>query len=298
MSRITEGRAQRMTSEERLGALKKGALVYDGGKQAELLCGLIGALTMDEMRQAMDILAQTQDGGNAFAQAVWDSLWTQWGRVDPVECMHYLNETSGSKSRSDARHVMQGWLEADPDAALAWASAPKESRLDAAAAAMAMTWNSGGDSEVLKKAILARPPGDLAASDSLWDYFDLASLTAESPTAGQIYDELPPALREAAWAVTLRRLTYTDSQSAKEWLEQHAGDPGRNFQEANRLVFELAAKDPEGTANWAAGLPASRADESSHPAITAINRWLQSDPVAARAWIESLPDDSPWAGMR
>lgn len=296
MNRYSEQTARRMTSEQRLELLGKGALVYDGGKQAEMLCGVINALTKEEMQTAMDLLAQAQDGGNACAQIVWDTLWKQWGRVDPVECIKYLNATPDSKSRSDARHVMEGWLETDPDAAIAWAKDAKNTRLDAAAAAMAMTWHSGGDLKQLGEAILTRPAGDKAAKDCMWDYFDLASLSKDSPTAGQIYDNLPPGLKEAAWPVTLQRLAYTDPQAAKDWLQQHSGEPGHSYLEAGRLVYDLSRKDPEGTAKWAAGLPIVLG-QGQHPASIAISRWMQSDPQAAKAWLATLPQDSPWADM-
>lgn len=294
MNRYSEQTARRMTSEQRLELLGKGALVYDGNKQAEMLCGVINALTKEEMQAAMDTLAKAQDGGNFCAQAVWDTLWKQWGRVDPVECIRYLNSTPDSKSRSDARHVMEGWLETDPDAALAWAKDAKNTRLDAAAAAMAMTWNSGGDLKQLGEAIQSRPAGDKAAKDCMWDYFDLASLSKDNPTVGRIYDDLPSALKEAAWSVTLQRLTYTDPQAAKDWLQQHAADPGGDYQEAHRLVYDLSRKDPESTAKWAVGLPLVPG-QISHPASFAISRWMQTHPQAAKAWLATLPQDSPWA---
>lgn len=192
---------------------------------------------------------------------------------------------------------MEGWLETDSGAALAWARGPKQTRLDASAAALAMTRDAGGDPERLKEAILARPPGDLAAKDCLWDYFDLATLSKDHPNAGQIYETLPSSLKEAAWPVTLRRLIYTNPQSAKDWLQQHAGDPGGDYQEAQRLVLPMSRNDPAGTAKWAAGLPVIQGD-SPHPATMAIRHWIQSDPVAANAWIDTLPSNSPWVRSR
>jgi hypothetical protein len=77
MSRLSEQGARRMSPKERLDILAKGALVFDGNKQADLLCGLIAAMTKEEMSEATCLLAEAQDGGNACAQAVWDSLWKQ-----------------------------------------------------------------------------------------------------------------------------------------------------------------------------------------------------------------------------
>lgn len=294
MSRLSEQGARRMSPEERLNLLSKGALIFDGSKQADMLCGLLSAMTKEEMRQAMDKLAAAQDGGNACAQAVWDTLWTQWGRVDPIGCMEYFAAHPDSKSRSDARFMMQGWLEIDPDAALAWAKEPRESRLESAAAAMAITWNSSGDPKRLEAALLALPGDSPVTKECLLDYFDLASLDKDSPTAADIHDELPASLQEAAWPVTLQRLSYTDPQAAKIWLEQHAGDPGQSYEKVGDLVMEFSRQDLEGTAKWAVGLPPSKG-EHAHPAAYAIGAWMRQDPAAADAWLATLPPDSPWA---
>lgn len=283
-----------MTPPERLDILAKGALVFDGTKQAEMLCGLISAMTKEEMPRAMELLAAAQDGGNACAQAVWDTLWTQWGRVDPQGCIEYFAEHPDSKSRSDARFMMEGWLEVDPAAALAWARQPKEVRLDSAAAAMAITWDSGGDAKRLQESLLTLPAGSPVTRECLLDYFDLASLAKEGPTAAEIHDALPPALQEAAWSVTLQRLTYTNPEAAKQWLEKHAADPGQDYGDAQRLVEELSRKDIAGTAKWAAGLPAAQGLHQ-HPAQDAVNRWLRMDREAAMEWLATQPADAPWA---
>ena len=138
------------------------------------------------------------------------------------------------------------------------------------------------------------PAGSPVTKDCLLDYFDLASLDKGSPSAAQIHEGLPPALQEAAWPVTLQRLFYTDPQAAKEWLEKHAGDPGQDYNDAGRLVYELSKRDAEGTAKWAVGLPPAQGPRP-HPAQEAINRWLGADREAAMAWLATLPVDSPWS---
>jgi hypothetical protein len=293
MSRLSEQGARRMSPEERLDILAKGALVFDGNKQADMLCGLLAAMTKEEMPEATRLLAEAQDGGNACAQAVLDTLWKQWGRVDPVGCIEYFAANSGSKTRSDARFLMEGWLEVDPAAALAWARQPRESRLDSAAAAMAITWDSSGDPKRLQGELLSMPAGSPVTRECLLDYFDLASLDKDSPSAAEIHARLPPALQQAAWTVTLQRLTYTNPQAAKDWLEKHAGDPGQDYNDAGRLIEELCRRDLAGTAKWAAGLPPAQGPHR-HPAEKAIDTWLRADRPAALAWLATLPPGSPW----
>ena len=62
------------------------------------------------------------------------------------------------------------------------------------------------------------------------------------------------------------------------------------------MVFDLSRKDAEGTAKWAAGLPVIEGPDP-HPAVIAISQWLRSNPAEAKAWIATLPQDSPWAGI-
>lgn len=91
---------------------------------------------------------------------------------------------------------MEGWLEIDPDAALSWAKQPKETRLDSSAAAMAITWNSGGDPKTLEPQLLSMPAGSAVTREWLLDYFDLASLNKDSPTAADIHESLPRRYRK------------------------------------------------------------------------------------------------------
>lgn len=277
-----------LTSKERLAALADGAAIYQSGNQVVVLCGLISALTKDEMREAMAILGGVQDRGNFQTQEVWDTLWKQWGRVDPMGCIADFGEDARSKSRKDARNVMAGWLETNADAALAWAMEPKTAPLQAAAAALAITNNANGDLNQLQSAIRALPADSPTARECLNDYFDLASLTGKDPSAADIYDELDPALQAAAWPVAMRRLALADPQQAATWLEKHASDPGADYSSTSGFVQELAMQDPAGTAKWAMNLPGVlEKGTNNNPLIIVISQWAEIDPEAAKAWAKA-----------
>ena len=224
--RISADKVVMLSSEERMALLADGALVYNSANQAAVLCGVISALTREEIQEAANILGGIQDHGNGITQEVWDSLYFQWGKIDPVACLSHLGKDAVAKSPADARHAMAGWLETDPGAALAWATEPKHAPLDAAAAAYAITNSAGGDLKRLESAMRKLPEDCLTTQACLEDYFDLASLAGEGRSAPEIFNELAPSLRAAAWPVTMKRLAYAEPTEAAAWLEKHANDPG------------------------------------------------------------------------
>lgn len=292
--RVSPEKVALLSSVERMRLLADGALIYNSANQAAVLCGVISALTKEEIQEAMNILGGIQDRGNYQTQEVWDGLWKQWGRVDPMACLANFGVDAVSKSRADARNVMTGWLETDPAAALAWAKEPKHAPLEAAAAALAITSQAHGGLKQLESAILALPADGLTANECLQDYFDLASLAGKAQSPETIYQQIPAALRPAAWSVTARRIGYGDSAVAKAWVSQHAADPGRDYDGISNLLHTLTYEDPAGTARWAAQLPYSAASDRSHPAARPVAKWMEQDPVAAAAWAKTQPPDAPW----
>ncbi len=287
---LTVAQARLLTTEEKLEAVRVGALIFEGGRQTDYLLGVLQALDKDELKAAVALLGTAQGRGNFCAQSVWDTVWTQWGRVDARGILAELAVKTGGKSRTDARHIMQGWLETDPAAARAWALEPKTGTLDAAAAASLFTAEAGGDPQKLQATLLTLPAGSTVVRDALQDYFDLASLGGHDTPAA--YDQLDPALRPAAWSAAMERLTYTDPQAAVDWLVKHVNDPGRDYSRTFRLVQELAREDPEETTQWALQLPA--ADGEISPAQLSFDIWRQRNPTAAASWLRAQPPGPAW----
>jgi hypothetical protein len=296
---ISAEKAARLSSAERMALLVNGAMVYNSGNQTAVLCDLISTCTKDEIREAARLFSEVQERGNFQTREVWDSLWKQWGRVDPMGCLKDAGENAPAKSPGDVRNVMAGWLETDAAGALSWAKEPKQDSLQAAAAALAITQSANGDFKRLESLIRALPSDGLTRQACLQDYFDLVSLAGESQSVPATYEQLDPSLRADAWPVAMQRLSYGDPQEAFSWLQNHAGDPGRDYRVVECLFDELAEKDPAGTLKWVVELPAPLIDdpfaEQTHPALMVMRKWQQQDPAAAAAWLKTQPPDAPWA---
>ncbi|MES2437862.1 MAG: hypothetical protein V4584_02260 [Verrucomicrobiota bacterium] len=298
---LSTEKAGKMTPAERVALLKKAALLADTGKQSDILCGLISAMTQEELIESTQVLLDAQFHGNSWSQDVWNALWTQWGRVAAVACLELSKQSSGNKTwngfkglntTNDYRCLMAGWLETNPEEALAWARQDKPDIRSAVGAAYAITSGAGGDLKQMEAAILGIAGNKLTAQACFEDYFDLAATSADKPSPTQIYDRLAPALQSAAWPTVIERLSQTDTAAAAAWLDSHADDPGYEPRAAYGLIQKWVGKDPAEAVQWAVGLPAS--GEQMHPAAFAVRGWLQQDPVAANAWLKTQPADAAW----
>lgn len=309
---LSAGTAGRLSAAERIALLKKAAVLGDAAKQADILCGLISVMTEGELLESTKTLLEVQRRGNVWSPAVWDTLWTQWGRVNAEGCLALSktgegypgwNGLNGLNTPNDYRCMMAGWMEANPEAALAWARKPKDNMREATAAAFAITSSAKGDLKQMEAAITAVSADTETTKACLTDYLDLAVSSGDHPSTAAVYDTISPSLKAAAWPMVMERLAYTDPQSAAAWLAKHAADPGSDYRSTYRLVSGLSRSDPEGTAKWAAALPVSESNtdprdpRSIHPAVRAINGWMSRDPVAAEAWVKTLPPTTPWLGQ-
>ncbi|MES2476878.1 MAG: hypothetical protein V4640_13930 [Verrucomicrobiota bacterium] len=299
---LTTGTAAKMTPEERVALLKKAALLADAGTQADILCGLISAMTQEELMESTQVLLDAQFRGNTWSQEVWNSLWTQWGRVNAVACLELSQQSSNNKTwngfkglntTNDYRCLMAGWLETNPEEAMAWAKLDKGDIRSAVGAAYAITHSADGDLGKLETAMLGIAANKLTVQACFEDYFDLAATSVGKPSPASLYDGLAPALQAAAWPAVVERLSQTDTAAAADWLENHADDPGYDARATYGLVAKMMGKDPAKAVQWAATLPAS--DNQMHPAVVAVRNWLQRDRTAANAWLKTQPADAPWA---
>lgn len=287
-----EADARKMTREERLAVIAKGAQIYNSGNQMAVLLGAIQALQPDEMWEAADLIGRNQSRGNTQAAEIWVALWRHWGEVDPETCFARFRQRPETKSRDDVRNTMRGWLEKDPAAALEWARKPDLIPLEAGAAALAIAHAAEGDSEKFRAAIQALPEG-LVRKETLKDLFDMEGLSGGKKSPAEIYDDLPADLKADGWRETLGRIHLSDPATAAAWLKEHAGQPGTDFRAAYPVVWEMASTDPAGTAQWAAGLDGVGARD--HPLATTLNFWIEQDPAKAKQWLESRPDKPKWA---
>lgn len=298
---ISPEKAAKLSKEERTALLKKATLLADPEKQADILCGLISAMSQEELEEATKTLLDAPPTGANTSQDVWNTLWTQWGRVNAEACLAFSksgqvrpggNGSSGLNTPEDYRCLMAGWLEVRPEAAMVWARQPKNDLREAAAAAFAITSSAKGDLKKMEAAILSISDDEPTARACFRDYFDLATSTGDKPLPSVVYERLDPKLQKAAWSEVMGRLMYSDLATAADWFQKHGNDPGHDVSATAVLVARLSEKDPEGTAKWAVGLPVIAG--SQHPGVIAYSKWFEVNPTAAKAWAKTQPEGLLW----
>ena len=234
------------------------------------------------------------DGVAPISPPNHNALLMQGDRVDPEAWLKREHKRSALYPQ-DARAVMKGWFETDPAAALAWAQTPKDSENIAHMAAEILMLNATGDPQKLAASLLAFPAGDHRAKFCIDTYFELVLTTTGNLDPAAIYEELPAPLAEAAWPITMERLTATDIHLAADWLTEHIDDPGRTDKATGGLIRALVDKDHAGIAQWAATFPDNpKRSRYEHPAFVATGCWLVKDPAAAEAWLQTQPTTLQW----
>lgn len=309
---VTVDEAKAMTPQERMAIMRSAAVLADQVEQAAILCGLIPAMTKEELDEATKVLRRAQYGGGAWSQEVWNEIWLQWGRIDPEGALAKGEQRLGGPTTyEDYRLLMAGWMETAPNTAMEWArkvaaeledaepGAALNDQLDgkARAAALALMSDTGGDVGKMEEVIRGVVANGRVAKACLQDYFDVR-VAEGGKTASEIYDSLSPELRQAAWPVAMYRLTYTNEAEAKQWVEQHAADPGRDYYSMYGMLERMARKDGKTTVEWATSLPRQMPGDvdvsKPHPATVSLSFWSRRDAKAARAWVEAQPADTPW----
>jgi len=114
--------------------------------------------------------------------------------------------------------------------------------------------------------------------------------TNRDPTAALawIVKVTDPALREGLFAVGAKAIAVTDPDLAAGWLVSAVKSEAVSNDTALCLVETWVAQDPAKAANWVALFPNRGPREAAVEIV--LHRWQQSNPDAAAAWLQKLPD--------
>jgi len=96
------------------------------------------------------------------------------------------------------------------------------------------------------------------------------------------------ALREGLLAVGAKAIAATDPDLAAAWLVTAVKSEKILNDTALSVIESWAAQDPAKVAKWVALFPPQGPREAAVNLV--VDRWLQSDPNAANAWLLTLPE--------
>ena len=212
--------------------------------------------------------------------------------------------------------ALERWLRVEPAKAARWMAAQSETtEPQALLVARALLKNtaavraycdeiSDGDwkQSVLKNASLELAESDPAGAISLARRLNAEAVRTEvlqtvtydwithEPRAAldwiaQINDA---ALREGLLAVGAKAIAATDPDLAAGWLVTAVKSEKILNETALSIIESWAAQDPAKAAKWVALFPLQGPREAAVNLV--VDRWLQSDPNAANAWLLTLPE--------
>jgi hypothetical protein len=117
-----------------------------------------------------------------------------------------------------------------------------------------------------------------------YDWFG-RDLTAATTWVKNVDD---PALRERLFAVAAKAIAVNDPDLAAGWLVDAVKTEGVLHETALGLIETWADQQPAEAANWVARF--SEAGPRQVAIDVLLSHWLKSNPAAANAWIQTLPE--------
>ncbi|MBK1834667.1 hypothetical protein [Roseibacillus ishigakijimensis] len=215
--------------EERLALFQRSALLGDIGRQATVLCELIETADSAELEEMTRLLKQAQDRGNAWDQEVWNELWKQWGRMDPVRCLELAGDGQGMSHGGDYEQMMAGWIEVDRLAAKEWVDSLPRGYAETGVAAYFVAEGDFKNPEEMGAAIL-EATGDLRIrAASIHRYLDFCVSQPELSLV-EAYERTPEELRPLVAGKLAERISYQDPEAAAQWLLAHSDEGGLGSQ--------------------------------------------------------------------
>jgi hypothetical protein len=202
---------------------------------------------------AMAMLKGTADmpPGDSFACAALAG----WAAKDTAAAKAYIEALSDPQRKAELTYgLLDGWASQDFAAAAAYANnAPKSTERDR-----------------FRELLLARA-FSTGGIEGAKEFF-----------AGIPSDEHNQLYRQRAFEGVTRLMMTRDPAMAREWLTSQ--DPSLI---TSNVLSMAGHADPAGTMNWMSSLTNLDAKTASGAATEILGQWVQSDPTAASAWMDS-----------
>ncbi len=268
-----------------------------------------GALAASISQMAPDLLPDPARFG-LFNQAI-----EKWSESDPAGAARLLSATKlqGAAITSAFYMVANNWGERDPAAALAWAEQQHVSPLGLNPIAGAVSGRRNKDPAAAEAYALSRANTALGkqlipnianqiANQDRARATDWASKIPDKDVRNQTYTilaaqlaitdpksasnwalTLPPDAMAGAVTTSVSMWARSDPTEAGHWLENLSG----SVRDSAVISYSetVAESDPSAAMGWAATISDPAKRERATKGV--MRQWLENDPAAARAWVQS-----------
>jgi hypothetical protein len=218
-------------------------------------------------------------------------LLARYGELDPETALTYVETLAGVEYETSGLTVMSAWTGSDPEAAAAHYSENlddfgiRDDHQRVTAGTVAAEWARQDPEAALTWA------DDLPVEVRGEAYGRIAAqIVTEDPTrATAILDSMEPGLERTEMMGNLvSQWAYQDPQAAADWVVNNTTGSEQS-QGASSLMTAWMVANPLEASTWLGSLDDGATRDSAIVALTQ-SRAVSSDPVAAIAWSESIQD--------
>lgn len=279
-----------------------------------------------EQYEEMVALIRENELKGSSSPEEWTMLWTEWGRKDPAGAMQFILGQDWSswdkaapaeaefrsitawagqdheavlkfiEKNHQALHLgnklgdafIRGWSSVDPEGAGKWMLARDDFSADEFKIVVEEIGRHGGQEGVDAWFASLDKEGDAPGLATAVDAVAAVKAKEEpAKAAAWIEANMRPSWTEQSEVVkgTARRLANSDPQAAMEW----AGRIGSKLAVTNAMD-QWCERDLEAAGTWLKGNVNSQGYGESVDVY--VSHLMPGDPVAARAWAESIPDET------
>lgn len=207
----------------------------------------------------------------------------QWGRVDPVAALAWLDLTADPEVKSGNRQtVLRVWADTDPHAAASYALT-LEGKQRQEGLGLVIRSLAGSDAAAAER-LLEEIPAGRVRHEQTRSMID--AIGQENPQfAARLMLGLPARDQEQSAYQVGRYLARHDRTAALAWATQ-LPRPRTRDQAMRAIIGEWAEQDPKGAVEYCVGTNPGNTELLRN----AIGVWTSAAPEAAIAWVRALPD--------
>lgn len=267
--------------------------IPEGGKRYRALAALLEELDSGKALELIEAIQENDlrgvDGGRE-----WEMLFERWGQVQPAEAAEFLTTAELSDWHVHAKdgalaHLMKGWGQSSPEAALSFIDSHEDLKPSLAAKVFA-GW-AAKDPQAAASAILADP-------DRYGDHLEIVSqemcraggadafLEWREMTLPQLADN--SKLRRQLDILAVKRMRFAPREKLAAWAAEQSRDhPVSGFQAATFAYNESRYWFPQSTMTFIDQLVGAKASESV--LSYCIQRETGDDPGRVGEWLNGQP---------
>ncbi len=271
-----------------VAGLEKILKEQDPVKRLSAFTAFLQTMSADEAPAVAGLFAKLTDAGASLQEEARLFL-RAWGGVDgpgPLAVMEKHHVIAQKRAT-----VLSGWAARDPHAALAWLETqPAGEAAETLARGLAEGW-AVQDLDAAARWVETRPSSE-ARKDMIENLFRQYVTTrgiegAKEWFASMTPNEQDPSYQQRAFNDIASHLAKTDLAQARQWLDDHAGQPWAGGGGVKDILQAWVKTDPPTAIEWALAHPEirTRGDGWNSPLGAAVYSWAEADPNAAGQWL-------------